>query len=158
MSRNQGSSTQYLEAVRSNIASLHACEHVHRLQIGFFSTMRWVSFCFFAPSIHHIPKSHTLLRSRRAPVAPVPPLTARRSSLIRHAVAVGWTWSRSYPGVVKPCTSLASTCLCYRHSATLFAVDDPLLCGECGLLICVHYWRGGGVYPIRPEAQPHHHS
>ena len=86
----------------------------------FFFNYEVGSFCFFVPSIHHIPRSYTLLRSRRAPVVgatnthpPVPllPLAARRSSLIRHAVAVGWTWSRSHPGVLKPCTRLASTCL-----------------------------------------------
>jgi len=111
LSRNQGSSTQYLETVRSNIASPHARECIHRLQISFL-TRRWVSFCFFAhssPSNHRLLKSHTLLQARRpsvvssgsVPPTPTGPRAAAHgpsfvtrapySPLFRHVVVVGDT-------------------------------------------------------------------
>ena len=60
---------------------------------------------------------------------------------------------RNHLGVLKPCTSLAYTRLCYGRSSTLFAVDDPLLCVR---RTCTA--REMVVDPIQPDAQPHHRS
>ena len=74
--RNQGSSAQPLETVRSHSTSAHARERIHHLEINPFNS-KWGSFRFFAhssPSIHRLSR-HTPLFLRRPPPSLVRSLT-----------------------------------------------------------------------------------
>ena len=131
----------FLEIAYSRPPSL-----VPRHQRAFSSTATASHGTSFVAPTPHSPTMHFTLAQTKA-----------CHMLVHHASAVGCMYPRTHPGVLKPCTRLAYTRLCYRRSSTLFAVDDPLLCGECaGASYHSPACTAGGMVVdlTRPEAQP----
>ena len=151
--RNQDSSAQSLETIRSHVASRYSRKLIDarsalRLRGGFR--------CFFShssASVHVSQIAYSTQSSWRSVVSPGPPThrthgaaahgpsffaPARHSSLVRDAVAVGCTYPRAHRGILKACTRFAYTCFRYRNSSQLYA-------RRCFVrLICVHCRRNGG--------------
>ena len=78
LSRHQGSSTQSLETVRSHIASTHARERIHRLQISLYdSEVGFVASLLIARFRSTVSRDRTLYSTREGP----PPLVPRHQHL-----------------------------------------------------------------------------